>query len=48
MHDIQVQIVLRRGLVEIPLTGDIKDFEDAILVPRKEIEDVNNKIKVRY
>lgn len=47
MHDIQIQIVLRRGLVELPLTGDIKDFEDCILVPRKEIEDINSKIKVR-
>ncbi|XP_060535582.1 cilia- and flagella-associated protein 43 [Cylas formicarius] len=45
MHNKQVQVVLRRGLVEIPLTGDIfTDFSDAILVPRKEIEEVNNLI----
>nr|XP_023026688.1 cilia- and flagella-associated protein 43-like [Leptinotarsa decemlineata] len=44
-HNIQFQIVLRRGLVEIPLTGDIRDFQDAILVPRVEIENINEKIR---
>ncbi|XP_057663205.1 cilia- and flagella-associated protein 43 [Diorhabda carinulata] len=45
MHNIQIQIVLRRGLVEIPLTGDMKDFQDAILVPKKEVEQINHLIK---
>nr|CAH7727119.1 unnamed protein product [Callosobruchus chinensis] len=45
MHNIQMQIVLRRGLVEVPLSGSINDFNDAILVPRKEIEEINAKIR---
>ncbi|XP_076260442.1 cilia- and flagella-associated protein 43 [Rhynchophorus ferrugineus] len=45
MHNRQVQVVLRRGLVEIPLTGDLfSDFDDAILIQRSEIEHVNNLI----
>ncbi|XP_050507763.1 cilia- and flagella-associated protein 43 isoform X1 [Diabrotica virgifera virgifera] len=46
MHNIQIQIVLRRGLVEIPLTGDLADFKDAVLVPKREIEQINALIKV--
>ena len=47
MHNKQVQVVLRRGLVEIPLSGDIfTDFTDAILVPKVEIEKVNKLIVV--
>ncbi|VEN41838.1 unnamed protein product [Callosobruchus maculatus] len=45
MHNTQMQIVLRRGLVEVPLTGSMHDFDDAILVPRKEIEEINTKIR---
>ncbi|CAH1968985.1 unnamed protein product [Acanthoscelides obtectus] len=45
MHNTQMQIVLRRGLVEVPLTGSIDDFNDAIFVPRKEIEEINAKIR---
>ncbi|XP_019756358.2 cilia- and flagella-associated protein 43 [Dendroctonus ponderosae] len=45
IHNKQMQLVLRRGLVEIPLTGDLfTDFSDAILVPKAEIEYVNNLI----
>ncbi|KAJ8921824.1 hypothetical protein NQ315_008456 [Exocentrus adspersus] len=44
MHNIQMQVVLRRGLVELPLTGDIADFQDAVLVPKKEIEEINKLI----
>nr|CAI5834168.1 unnamed protein product [Callosobruchus analis] len=45
MHNTQMQIVLRRGLVEVPLSGSLTDFDDAILVPRKEIEAINAKIR---
>ncbi|KAL1501408.1 hypothetical protein ABEB36_006732 [Hypothenemus hampei] len=45
IHNKQVQLVLRRGLVEIPLNGDLfTDFADAILVPKSEIEYVNKLI----
>lgn len=46
MHNLQTQIVMRKGLVEVPLTGDIKDFEDAILVPKSELDKLNTDIKV--
>lgn len=46
VHNLQIQIVLRRGLVELPLTGNINDFEDAVLVPKKEIQDINRLILV--
>lgn len=47
LHNKQIQLVLRRGLVEIPLNGDmINDFTDAILVPKAEIEHVNSLIVV--
>ncbi|XP_030768231.1 cilia- and flagella-associated protein 43 [Sitophilus oryzae] len=46
LHNRQVQVVLRRGLVEIPLTGDLfTDFNDVILIPRTEIQRVNDMIK---
>ncbi|CAG9769686.1 unnamed protein product [Ceutorhynchus assimilis] len=47
IHNKQLQFVLRRGLVEIPLSGDLyKDFRDAILIPKTEIEAVNNLINL--
>lgn len=46
MHNIPVQIVLRKGLVEVPLSGEmVDDFEDAVLVPKKEIVQINELIK---
>ncbi|CAH1176208.1 unnamed protein product [Phaedon cochleariae] len=45
MHCLQIQVVLPRGLVEIPLTGDVHDFDDAMLVPKREIELINRTIK---
>ncbi|XP_050303153.1 cilia- and flagella-associated protein 43 [Anthonomus grandis grandis] len=45
IHNKEVQTVLRRGLVEIPMTGELyDDFVDAILVPKSEIERVNHLI----
>ncbi|XP_041975402.1 cilia- and flagella-associated protein 43 [Aricia agestis] len=39
-----LQLVMRAGQVEIVSTGHIEDFEDAILLPRDEIEEINNVI----
>lgn len=46
IHNFDVQIVLRRGLVEIPLSGDLSDFADAILIRKSEIYKINKLIKV--
>ncbi|XP_043259682.1 cilia- and flagella-associated protein 43-like [Colletes gigas] len=43
--DVEVQLVLKMGQVEIGLTGDLNDTENAILVSRTEIEDVNKLIR---
>lgn len=40
-----VQIVLQKGLVEIPLTGRIEDFHDCILIHRSDVDDINIIIK---
>ncbi|CAH2104151.1 unnamed protein product [Euphydryas editha] len=39
-----LQLVLPAGQVEILTTGHMEDFEDATLIPRDEIEKVNNVI----
>jgi hypothetical protein len=41
-----VQIVMKKGLIEIPLTGKLSDFEDCVLVHRSDIDDINKIIKV--
>ncbi|RZB40350.1 WD repeat-containing protein 96 [Asbolus verrucosus] len=40
----EIQIVLPKGLVEIPLTGSFEDFEDAALICRKDVENINQII----
>lgn len=45
-QNFQIQLVMRGGLVEVPLTGYLSDFRDAILVPRKEVEVINKLILV--
>jgi hypothetical protein len=47
MCDSDMQIVLPRGLIEIPLTGTFEDFEDAVLICRKDVEGINRIILVR-
>ncbi|XP_050452544.1 cilia- and flagella-associated protein 43-like [Cataglyphis hispanica] len=42
--DSEVQLVLQRGQVELELEGERRDTVDAILVPRNEIEQVNEHI----
>ncbi|GBP70034.1 Cilia- and flagella-associated protein 43 [Eumeta japonica] len=39
-----IQLVLPAGQVEIPTTGHIEDFENTTLVPREDIEIINNAI----
>lgn len=45
-QDAEIQLVLRMGQVEIKLWGGQRDAVDAILVPRGEIERVNEHIAV--
>lgn len=43
-QDTEVQLVLKRGQVELELQGERRDTADAILMPRNEIERVNEHI----
>jgi hypothetical protein len=43
---LQLQIVMKQGLVEITTTGSISDFDDAILITREQVESVNEMVKV--
>ncbi|XP_077276380.1 cilia- and flagella-associated protein 43-like [Temnothorax americanus] len=42
----EIQLVLKRGQVELELRGERRDAADAVLVPRGEIERVNEHIRV--
>lgn len=42
--NIAIQVVLKQGLVEVPQTGNISDFEDAVLVNRSQVETLNDVI----
>lgn len=44
-QDAEVQLVLKRGQVELELRGERQDATDAVLVPRAEIERVNEHIR---
>ncbi|GLV41140.1 hypothetical protein CBL_04664 [Carabus blaptoides fortunei] len=41
MQNKELQIVIKQGLVEVKMTGDISDFQNAIMVNRKEVENIN-------
>ncbi|XP_076766960.1 cilia- and flagella-associated protein 43-like [Xylocopa sonorina] len=43
--NVEFQLVLKMGQVEIELEGDTKDTEDSIFIPKEEIEDVNKLIR---
>jgi len=45
-QDAQVQLVLKRGQVELELHGEWYDAADAVLIPREEIEKINEHIRV--
>lgn len=42
-----IQLVLRKGLIEIPLTGNFSDFNDCILIHRSDVADINKIILVK-
>lgn len=46
-QDIELQLVLKQGFVEVPTFGEIADFEFALMLSRKDIEDINRIILVR-
>lgn len=46
-QNIEVQIILKGAMVEILLTGRLSDFDDAIMIYRKNVEDINTIIMVR-
>lgn len=41
-----VQLVIMRGLIEIPLSGSFSDFYDSILIHRSDVDDINRYIIV--
>lgn len=42
-----VQLCMRRGIVEIPLSGHMVDFQNAILLHCTDVQDINAIIQVR-
>lgn len=42
-----VQLIMQRGLIEIPSTGSFTDFNDSILIHRSDVDDINRIIIVR-
>lgn len=42
--EMEVQLVLKTGQIEIPLRGDSSDYADAVLVTRDELLRVNDRI----
>ncbi|XP_063238725.1 CD109 antigen-like [Bacillus rossius redtenbacheri] len=45
VHNAQIQLVLEQGNVEVPITGKISDFDDAVLIDRSTVESINEVIK---
>lgn len=41
-----VQLVVQRGIIEIPLSGNFLDFNDSILIHRSDVDDINRIIIV--
>ncbi|KAK6635255.1 hypothetical protein RUM44_000506 [Polyplax serrata] len=41
----QIQLVMKKGLVEVPLSGQISDFAECILVTRDTLNQVNKSIQ---
>ena len=44
----QIQLVMKKGLVEVALSGQISDFDDCILTTKQKLMEVNNSIKVNF
>ncbi|KAJ1521273.1 hypothetical protein ONE63_002954 [Megalurothrips usitatus] len=44
-HDVEIQLALKQGLVEIPITGSLEDYDNAILINRSDVAHINGIIK---
>lgn len=40
-----MQIVMKRGLIEVPISGKMTDFNNCILIHRTDVDDINVIIK---
>lgn len=40
-----VQLVVKRGAIEVDLTGRMSDFDDVILIGKSEVDEINNQIR---
>lgn len=40
-----VQLVLKRGAIEVNLTGRLKDFDNVVLIARSEVDEINKTIR---
>lgn len=40
-----VQLVIKRGSIEVDLTGRLIDFDDAILIAKSEVDEINKLIR---
>lgn len=40
------QFVVKRGQIEVPLTGRLSDYEDVILIAKAEVDEINKTIRV--
>lgn len=45
-EDTEIQLAIKQGLVELPTTGDASDYEDAILISKSVVEEINQIILV--
>lgn len=41
-----IQVVMPRGIIEVPLTGHIGDFDGNVLLNTSDIDNINDIIKV--
>ncbi|PSN50662.1 hypothetical protein C0J52_09305 [Blattella germanica] len=46
LHNSEIQIVIKGGLVEVKTTGALSDFDDAVLITREKVESINELVKV--
>lgn len=40
-----VQLVVKRGAIEVDLSGKLSDFDGVILIGKSEVDDINNMIR---
>lgn len=43
-HNIEVQLVLKQGFIEVPTSGKITDFDEAVMVSRSDVAEINRLI----